>query len=233
VVSHATAGVLHGIDGVRTRRVEITVSGPRDLRSPRVAVHRSERLDRADRMLLGPIPITTPVRTVIDVAQRLPDDRLLAVMESAFRLGLATPERLAVRLDALRSSGRPGLGRLVTLLERRGCGVLDSDLEARVWLLLSSSDLPLPVRQYSVVAGGERYELDFAWPDRKLGLESDGWGAHSGLGAFQADRARMSELVAAGWRVLTVTWDQVRNDPQRVVRWVRDGLRRAIRDSDG
>ena len=54
---------------------------------------------------------------------------------------------------------------------------------------------------------GGRYRLDFAWPDRKLGLECDSWEHHGDRVAFGKDRERLSEMVALGWRVLLVTWD--------------------------
>ena len=225
VVSHGTAGVLWGIDGVRGPKTEVWVPAPRNRKHDLVVVHRGTRVDRTDRALLGPIPITTPVRTLIDVAGRLEDDRLLAAMESAFRQGLATPERLAARLAALRSSGRPGSGRLEQLLEHRGDGrPLESALEGKVWLLLSRSRVPRPARQHWVATAGGRYRLDFAWPDRKLGLECDGWEAHGDRVAFGKDRERLSEMVALGWRVLLVTWDVGTRQPQRVMRWVETAL---------
>jgi very-short-patch-repair endonuclease len=225
LVSHGSAGLLWGIDGVRGPKTELWVPAPRNPRARDVVVHRGERLDRADRTNLGPIPITTPVRTLIDVSGRLEDDRLLAAMESVFRRQLGTPDRLAARLAALRDSGRPGAGRLAALLERRGDGrPLESTLEGKVWHLLSRSALPLPARQHWVTTPGGRYRLDFAWPDRKLGLEADSWEHHGDRVAFGKDRERLSELVAMGWRVLLVTWEVGTRQPQRVVRWVEMAL---------
>jgi very-short-patch-repair endonuclease len=225
VVSHGTAGALWDIEGARARKVELWVPHPRDPKHELVIVHRGTRIDRADRTKLGPIPITTPVRTLIDLSARMEDDRLLGAMESVFRQELATPDRLAVRLAALRSSGRPGAGRLERLLERRGDGrPLESTLEGKVWLVLSRSSLPSPARQHWVTTSGGRYRLDFAWPERKLGLEADSWKHHGDKVAFGKDRERLSEMVAMGWRVLLVTWDVGTRQPQRVVRWVEMAL---------
>jgi very-short-patch-repair endonuclease len=188
-------------------------------------VHRGTRIDRADRTEIGPIPVTTPVRTVIDLAGRLEDHRLLAAMESVFRRNLGTPERLASRLVALRESGRPGAGRLEQLLAGRGDGrPLESTLESKIWLLLSASDLPRPARQHWVTTSGGRYRFDFAWPDHKLGLECDGWEHHGDREAFGKDRVRLSEMASSGWRVLLVTWDLGTRDPGRVLRWVERSL---------
>jgi very-short-patch-repair endonuclease len=225
VVSHGTAGVLWGIDGVRGPRTELWVPSPRNPHAEPVVVHRGERVDRADRTALGTIPMTTPIRTLIDIAGRLENDRLLAAMESVFRQNLGTPERLAARLGALRDSGRPGAGRLASLLEQRGDGrPLESTLEGKVWLLLMRSGLPRPARQHWVTTAGGRYRLDFAWPGRKLALECDGWEHHGNRVAFGKDRERLSEMVAMGWRVLLITWEVGTRQPRRVVRWVEMAL---------
>jgi very-short-patch-repair endonuclease len=222
LVSHATAGVLWGIEGIRARRVEVWVPSERRPRSVSVVVHRGSRLDRADRTRLGPIPITTPIRTLVDLAGRLEDDRLLAAMEDVFRRKLGTPQSLRARLRALRGSGRAGGGRLERLLDGRGDGrPLESRLEARLWILLERSGVPLPSRQHWIVVSGGRYRLDFAWPDLRVGLEGDSWKHHGGREAFGKDRARYAELAASGWRVLSITWEAVTHEPDRVIRWIR------------
>src|SRR5262249_28296415 len=119
LVSHATAAVLFEFDGIHTTKTEIWVPAKRRVRSESVLVHRGDRLDRADRTVLHGVPITTPVRTLIDMAGRLEDDRLLAVTEDLIMRGLVTPDRLRARLDALRKQGRVGGGRLATLLDQR------------------------------------------------------------------------------------------------------------------
>jgi very-short-patch-repair endonuclease len=224
MLSHAAAGRLWGIDGIRGTKPELWVPSPRNPRTPGIVIHRGLRLDRADRTTLGPIPITTPVRTLIDVAGRLEDERLTAAMESVFRKELGTPERLAARLRALRESGRPGAGRLEELLRARGAGALESSLEAKVWTLLCRSTLPRPVRQHWVRTPGGPYRLDFAWPRQRLALEADSWQHHGDRVSFGKDRARLSEMVAIRWRVLVVTWDACTTTPRRVLRWVESAL---------
>ena len=68
VVSHATAAVLWGFDGVRARRSSSGFRRSATRSHELVVVHRGNALDRADRTMLGPIPITTPVRTLIDLS---------------------------------------------------------------------------------------------------------------------------------------------------------------------
>jgi very-short-patch-repair endonuclease len=225
VVSHATAAHFWRIEGARNLKVELWVPEPRNLRHELVAVHRGSRIDRADRARHGGVPLTTPLRTLIDVSGRMEDDRLLAAMEALFLRNLARPDRLAARLRALRGKGRPGAGRLERLLdERADARPLESSLEAKVWITLRRSGVRTPVRQHWVSAPSGRYRLDFAWPDCKLGLECDGWEHHGGRAAFGKDRERLSELASLGWRILVVTWEVATRSPQRVVRWAESAL---------
>lgn len=221
LVSHAAAAVLWCFEGVRARKVELWTT--RSLRSELVVVHRGIRLDRADRAMLGPIPITTPVRTLIDMAGRLDDLRLSALTESLIKRGLVDPDRVPARLDALRASGRPGAGRLAALLDVRGDGpAMESMLEALVWSLILESGVRIPERQHWVDVPGGRYRLDYAWPDLHLGMECDSWEHHgANKSDFGKDRARYAELVVVGYRVLPVTWDVAKRDPRRVIRWLR------------
>lgn len=221
LVSHGTAAALWDFERVRERRTELWVPSGRRLRSDAVVVHRGARLDRADRTTLGPIPITTTVRTLIDMSGRLEDHRLLAVMEDLIRRGLVKHDRLEARLAALRSSGRPGAGRLEMLLHARGDGrPLESPLETLAWPIICRSGVPLPKRQYWVALPGGRYRVDFAWPELKLGVECEGYEHHGGGSAWGKDRERFAEFVSVGWRVLPLTWDVCKHRPERVIRWI-------------
>jgi very-short-patch-repair endonuclease len=226
LLSHASAAMLWEFDGVRTGKIELSVPRERNIRSKSVVIHRSTRLDRADRTVLEGIRITTPARTLIDMSGRLEDHRLSTVLEDLIRRDLVSPERLGARLSALRSSGRPGGGRLDELLVARGGGrPMESALETLVWPLILRAEVPSPVRQHWLVIGGDRYRLDFAWPDAKVALECDGYAFHGGRGAWNNAEARLAEFAAVGWRVLPVTWDAAKRQPERVIRWLRTSLR--------
>jgi very-short-patch-repair endonuclease len=228
LASHGTAAALHGFarDG-RPRAAEIWVPGRSRMRSATVRVHRGSRLDRADRTAVDGIAATTAVRTLIDLSGRLEDDNLLALLEDVLRRGVVTEDRLRARLSALRSSGRPGAGRLETLLSERGDGrPLESALEALVWRIILSTGVRLPERQYWVTAGNERYRLDFAWPDSLLGLECEGFEHHGTYRAWGRGRTRDGEIANLGWRVLPVTWHAATRERERVVRWITTSVPR-------
>ena len=61
-------------------------------------------------------------------------------------------------------------------------------------------------------------EVDFAWRSERLIVELDGFAAHGTRAAFERDRARDRSLQAAGWRVVRVTWRQLREAPRQLVR---------------
>ena len=51
-----------------------------------------------------------------------------------------------------------------------------------------------------------------AWPEYRLGVELDSRTHHSGAQSFEADRAKDRALAVAGWRVIRLTWRQLRHD---------------------
>ncbi len=116
LVSHRAAGRLWDLDGVTATRMEITVPKEVRVRSQKLVVHRTTDTLPADRTRLGPISVTTPLRTLIDVSACLESDALELAVEDAFRRGLTTPKQLAWRLDGLGDKGRSGCAELRRLL---------------------------------------------------------------------------------------------------------------------
>jgi len=67
---------------------------------------------------------------------------------------------------------------------------------------------------------GPEGELDARWPDQRLVVECDGFAAHGTRAAFERDRARDRELIVAGWRVIRITWRQLTDDADVIVRQI-------------
>ena len=55
-------------------------------------------------------------------------------------------------------------------------------------------------------------------------VELDGHATHGTRASFEDDRARDRALVAAGWRVIRITWRQLRDEPEAVARDLRAAL---------
>lgn len=77
LVSHRAAAAIWGFDDFRRGAPEITVPRGVRLRRPGVRVHESTDLDRCGRRLRDGIPVTDPARTLLDLARRTEDGRLL------------------------------------------------------------------------------------------------------------------------------------------------------------
>jgi hypothetical protein len=215
-LSHLAAGVLLGLLGERGPRIDVTVpgSGGRRRRGA-VIIHRGP-LPAADVTTKHGIPVTTPARTLIDLADVLPRRRLERALDEAAYL------RLDVT-DLQPRPGRRGSGALAEALARHDAGTTRtrSDLEERMLSLLDRFGLPVP----EVNGGIEGYTVDFAWPAQRLIVETDGWRAHGTRHAFERDRRRDADLLAAGWRVLRVSYGRLEREPEWVAERIADALR--------
>lgn len=213
-VSHRAAAVLWDLDGVAAKGMEIVMTGDRRLRTTRLTVHRTMELRRSDRTVRDGIPLTTPGRTLIDLAGVVDEETLEAAVECALRRRLVSERFLRHRLAELSGKGRPGIAVLRNILDTRDERALESRLEVKVWRLLVRSGLPKPVRQHPVQIDGRRYRLDFAWPSFRVAVEADGFATHGARRrAYHADRWRTATLVSAGWRIVPVTWKDATTRP--------------------
>jgi very-short-patch-repair endonuclease len=85
--------------------------------------------------------------------------------------------------------------------------------------------LPRPAANVKLHLGGELLTVDFFWESAGLVIETDGEGTHGTPVAFRRDRKRDQLLLAAGFRVGRVTWDQMRDEPEGVVARIAAALR--------
>lgn len=92
----------------------------------------------------------------------------------------------------------------------------DSRLEIRMYSLLRSAGLPPARFQHWVLCRGEDYRIDFAYPDRMVAIEVDGFEKRSTPEAMQRDLDRQNDLVEAGWTVVRFTWHDIVRRPRRV-----------------
>jgi very-short-patch-repair endonuclease len=180
-----------------------------------VVVHRA-RLDPVEVTIKDAIPVTSPSRTVIDLAdlgRERPVER--AIDEAAYlRLDLTGLEP---------RQGRRGAGvlRRVVASHDAGSTLTRSELEEGFLSLCRQRGLPSP--QVNRLVHG--YEVDFCWPEQKLIVETDGHAAHGTRSAFERDRVKDAELTAAGWRVVRVTYRRLTTDADALARQLGRFLR--------
>lgn len=131
VLSHTTAAALWRIGPDASDLVELLVPRSRGPRAAGVAVHRVTQLEIVDlATTAGGLAVTTPVRTLIDLAAVAPAAELAAVLDRARARGLVTRRALRGRLDDLGTRGRPGTARLRALLGT--CGSASAHASARM-----------------------------------------------------------------------------------------------------
>jgi very-short-patch-repair endonuclease len=230
-VSVRAAAALHGFDTFAPGIVEVTHHQRRDYRvAPGCIVHVTSVLDDIDRTTIGPIPVTTPARTLIDLGAVVSIDRLEEALDSAIRKGTVDLHELTARHAAIRQSGRNGVGPLARLLETRSAidTVPQSVLERRFMRLLDRAGLPQPERQVKVRrADGRVAYLDFAYSLIRIGIELDGLAWHSTATQRQRDHERQNEVVITDWAILRFTYQDVMHRPEYVESVVRRALLRA------
>ena len=124
-LSHASAAAIWRIRGAVLGRPELIVPKARAPRVGGVLVHRVTRIDDEDVLRVERLPVTSPVRTIIDLAGVLGTGDLERAIQSARSRGLVTIRAVRARLDDIGTVGRPGAGRLRTLLAAIGSGRVD------------------------------------------------------------------------------------------------------------
>lgn len=229
VASHRAAARLWGLLGASDDAVEVTVPRQRKPRLHGVTLHRSSDLHGGQTTIRHRIPVTNPLRTMVDLGAVVSSE----TVEDALDAGLAWPSLFSIAaveaaLNELAGHGRSGAGVLRKVLEERALGdaVSDSKLERRMGELLRRAGLPAAVFHHVVCtpAGVFLAEVDFAYPEIKLAIEVDGFGAHGTPRAMGKDFVRQNGLVPYGWRVLRFTWRQVTRQPEMVAKAIRDAL---------
>jgi very-short-patch-repair endonuclease len=224
-LSHATAAALWGLRAPAdvAGPVQITVFGGESGGRPGIEIHRTTVLLPRDVRVHQRLPVTSPARTLLDVAG----------LWTARELEWAVDEGLIVRrivrvsqlTDVLRrGSGRRGAALLAELLHRRtSSSVTRSEAEERFLALIRAAELPEP--ELNVRLNG--FPVDFLWRDLRVAVEIDGYLFHTSRSAFDRDRRKDAVLKGAGWEVLRFSRDQVKFEPYAVLARVVQTLARA------
>jgi Transcriptional regulator, AbiEi antitoxin/Protein of unknown function (DUF559)/AbiEi antitoxin C-terminal domain len=202
VLSHRSAAALWAIRQSARARIEVTV--PTKRRSANDVQIHTAALEPDEMTVYDGIPVTTPARTLVDLAAVLRPEELKTAVNQAEILRLPYP-------DLSRYEGRRGIS---ALRIRKEPIVTRSKLEADFIAFLATHGLPAAL----VNAPMNGREPDFRWPQAKLIVEVDGFGTHGTRQAFEDDRARDRCLLTAGWRVVRITYRQLHEEPRAVAR---------------
>lgn len=172
------------------------------------------------------IPVTSPARTLVDIAAVLPLPDLGRAVHEAQIKHRVTPSSIdAVLAGRPAAKGAGNLRRIVHGDER----ITLSLLERRFLALLRAERLALPVTNRK--AGG-RY-VDCRWPELAITIELDSYTYHRSRHAWEADRAREREAYARGDSFRRFTYGDIVEHPRRAAAELRRLLPQATRRRPG
>jgi very-short-patch-repair endonuclease len=209
-LSHHSAAALWGIGAERRRLIEVSIRRRCRVRLLRIRARSRPSLPAGDVTTREGIPVTTPARTLVDLATEMGADELERCVNEADKRDLIDPEALRAALPGFR--GERGAPALRELLDRQTFALSDSDLEVFFRRIAKAAGLPMP-RSKAWVNG---FEVDFFWPRLGLVVETDGLHYHRTAAEQRRDRVRDQAHVAAGLTQLRFTHYQVRYEGKYV-----------------
>jgi very-short-patch-repair endonuclease len=204
-LSHASAAALWELRASASAWIDVTVPRTGKRTRERIRIHRPRTLGPDEVTTRDGIPVTTPARTILDMAATLQESRLEHLLDQAEIRELT--DYPALEALATAHPGHRGAGKLRAALRRHDAGtdVARSDLEILFKELCRARGLPAPRVNHRV----EGKEVDFLFEAQKLVVETDSWRYHKTRHAFENDRARDAKLARAGYRTLRFTDTQI------------------------
>lgn len=218
LASRATAAYLWGIRDRPPERIEVVVpygNGPLPLDG--VQRWRSRTLTAQDVAVARGVPVTSPPRTVVDLAPVLSQDLLRFTLVDAHLRRIVRPADVAeVYRRQRRTPGGPRLLEALLDVDESQC---DSRLDVAVRRLLARGGLepypnPFPYR----CSDGVLVHIDVAFPGHWVAIEVDGFGSRSQRAVLEQERVRRNALVRDGWRPYPIDWLHLSRDPEAVLR---------------
>lgn len=215
MASHHTAALIWG--GSVPRQSEIHLSMPKRVNCQVVGIRPHRYAFPATPVLYRGIRLTTPERTMCDLAQRLDLVELVTLGDRLVRRGATTPARLTDAADEWSGPFAPRLRRAAALV-REG---VDSPPESRLRVLMVLAGLPEPavnhiIRDPETGEWMRRFEL--AYPELMLAIEYHGRWHMESEEVWSADIERREELGRRTWRVVEVIAKTLDEDPIRILR---------------
>ena len=221
VLSHFSAAALWEFVAWDGRHPEVTVPRGGIKRPVGIRTHRSSVLERRELMRHKGILVTSPARTLVDLAGVV-NYRLLrrAWRQALFlrRVGLPQLVAAARRLGPRR--GTANLNRVLTA----GPVPTQNDFEDVVHDLIVDGGLPPPDVNRPLRIAGRRVIPDLRLPEQRVVVEADGAAWHGNPVAREDDAERQALLEAHGERVIRVTWRQAIARPRQTLARVRAAL---------
>ena len=196
VLSHQTAASVWELRRLGSGAVHVTVPGdPGRKKRQGIRVHRSITLTEAETTRVRGLPVTTPARTIIDLARTVTDTEPERIVHEADKRGL-------VDFRDLETARSPSLQ---AVLRAYDPAPTRSQLERTFLELCRDHGIKRP--EVNVLI--DDYLVDFVWRNRSLIVEVDGYDYHRSPKKFESDREQDVTLGMKGWTTRRFTWRQV------------------------
>ena len=169
----------------------------------------------------GDLRVTTPERTILDIAPTLDDEQLENVIALAIRNRITSERRLQAQLQ--RRRGHRGTKRIRQILGE-GPELTASEAERLFLRMLRAAELDEGAELNKRMG---RVMPDVVWRRQKVIVEIDSWRWHGNRRTFESDADRQSRWTAQGWVPLKFTPRQLRDQPLLVVARLTAALVRA------
>ena len=219
VVSHTSAAQHWGMAVLRRpERPHVTVARTRSrLRPVGAEVHWA---NLAPDETHSEVPVTSPLRTLVDCARSLRFGAALAIADSALREGLVGHVQIEEAAERIRGAGAARARRVLRAADPRAQSGLESALRA-IYIAghISGFEPQLPIRDAEFSA-----HVDLGDRDRMIVAEADSFEHHGHRSALAGDCRRYNEFGTRGWLVLRFAWEHVMFDPAWVDRTTRAAI---------
>ena len=222
--SHRSASAVWRLPGGAEDLQELLCRRWRRTKHAGLVVHETHVLSPLDVTCVDAIPVTTVERTLLDLGAVRPPAVVEAAVEAALRRDLTTLDALEETLRRLGRRGRNGVGVLRAILAARTVdrALTESEMELRLLQVLRRNLLPEPVTQFEIWRDGRLVaRVDAAFVEWRIALEYESFTHHTGKAALVRDSARRNEIVACGWKPISVTWEDLRTGGRQVCAAIR------------
>ncbi|HET9592055.1 MAG TPA: DUF559 domain-containing protein [Solirubrobacterales bacterium] len=215
MLSHHSAAALWGFGSEKKGVIDVSVHRHCKVRQPGIRVRDRAGLWTRDIGSRRGIPVTQPVKTLLDIALELPENRLERAINDADKREVIDPELLREALND--HAGEPGIRPLRQILDKHTFRLSDDELELLLRPLAAAAGLPTPLTKVIV----NEFEVDFYWPDLGLVVETDGWRYHRTPATQTRDALRFQTHTAAGLIPLRFSHWQVKYERDHVLNILR------------
>jgi hypothetical protein len=206
MLSHGSGMTLWGLWQRWERPFHITIAGDRRIKG--FHIHRTTGLLRRDLDIERGVRVTSPARTLLDVAPGLGRKSLTRAVNTARHKKILTLDDL--RDVAARFPRHPGAKILKRFEDSKG-GPTRSGWEDDFPEFCKRHGLPEPIMS-TWVAG---HEVDALFPEERVIVELDSWDFHWSQQSFEDDRERDADTLEAGHETIRVTGERLEKRPQR------------------